>query len=159
KRTQCTAGRSPVNRPCPVISAGSSRRRIARPTQVKPEPLVPCALITGPAFRSFLRPTPSSHLGSCALLQRSSYDGAYEVAPILGVGLMIFQRIDRSCGGLGCCAKNFVAGYLAVKDGLSFRDATRKRLGTAEADPGSGDLARIQAVCDQRSGHGEIAGA
>ena len=44
KRTQWAAGRSAVKRPCPVIKAGSSSRRIARPTQVMPEPRVPCAL-------------------------------------------------------------------------------------------------------------------
>ena len=34
KRTQCAAGRSPVNRPCPVTRVGSSTRRIERPTQL-----------------------------------------------------------------------------------------------------------------------------
>src|SRR5215468_6268059 len=33
KRTQRAAGRSPVNRPWPATSVGSSRRRIERPTQ------------------------------------------------------------------------------------------------------------------------------
>src|ERR1700722_5834201 len=32
-RTHFAAGRSPVNRPCPVTSVGSSTRRIDRPTQ------------------------------------------------------------------------------------------------------------------------------
>ena len=39
-RTRCAAGRSAVKRPRPVSSAGSSTRRIERPTQVRPEPLV-----------------------------------------------------------------------------------------------------------------------
>ena len=34
KRTYCAAGRSPVKRQTPVTSAGSSSRRIERPTQV-----------------------------------------------------------------------------------------------------------------------------
>src|SRR6266511_5719532 len=33
KRTQRAAGRSPVNRPWPATSVGSSRRRIERPIQ------------------------------------------------------------------------------------------------------------------------------
>jgi hypothetical protein len=33
KRTQHAAGRSPVKRPLPATSAGSSSRRIERPTQ------------------------------------------------------------------------------------------------------------------------------
>src|SRR4051812_11396660 len=40
KRTQWLAGRSAVNRPAPATSAGSSTRRIERPTQVEPEPRV-----------------------------------------------------------------------------------------------------------------------
>src|SRR6516225_1479248 len=45
KRTQCTAGRSDVKRPWPVINVGSSNRRIARPTQFMLEPLVPGPLM------------------------------------------------------------------------------------------------------------------
>ena len=69
KRTQCAAGRSAVKRPCPVISAGSSSRRMARPTQVMPEPLV-CAR-------------------SCQLrpLQRAPHHGAHQIAPVIRRGL------------------------------------------------------------------------
>src|SRR5580704_8906303 len=40
KRTQRAALRSPVNRPRPATSAGSSNRRMARPTHFIPEPAV-----------------------------------------------------------------------------------------------------------------------
>src|SRR5580704_8347377 len=40
KRTQRAALRSPVNRPRPATSAGSSSRRMARPTHFIPEPAV-----------------------------------------------------------------------------------------------------------------------
>ena len=40
KRTQCTAARSAVKRPWPVTRAGSSSRRMARPTHFIPEPAV-----------------------------------------------------------------------------------------------------------------------
>src|SRR5580704_14307267 len=40
KRTQWAASRSPVNRPRPATSAGSSSRRMARPTHFIPEPAV-----------------------------------------------------------------------------------------------------------------------
>src|SRR5262249_13231017 len=40
KRTWWAAGRSAVNRPRPRTSAGSSTRRIARPTHFIPEPAV-----------------------------------------------------------------------------------------------------------------------
>src|SRR5580704_14626324 len=40
KRTQRAALRSPVNRPWPATSAGSSSRRMARPTHFIPEPAV-----------------------------------------------------------------------------------------------------------------------
>src|SRR4029077_452610 len=39
-RTQRAASRSPVNRPRPATSAGSSSRRMARPTHFIPEPAV-----------------------------------------------------------------------------------------------------------------------
>src|SRR3984893_15500939 len=40
KRTQKAALRSPVKRPRPATSAGSSSRRMARPTHFIPEPAV-----------------------------------------------------------------------------------------------------------------------
>src|SRR5216683_7145899 len=40
KRTQWAALMSPVNRPRPATSAGSSSRRMARPTHFIPEPAV-----------------------------------------------------------------------------------------------------------------------
>src|SRR5580693_4745617 len=40
KRTQRAALRSPVKRPRPATSAGSSSRRMARPTHFSPEPAV-----------------------------------------------------------------------------------------------------------------------
>jgi hypothetical protein len=40
KRSQCAAGKSAVKFPFPATKTGSSRRRIDRPTQVMPEPLV-----------------------------------------------------------------------------------------------------------------------
>src|SRR6516165_7700782 len=43
KRTWWVAGRSAVNRPRPRTSAGSSKRRIARPTHFIPEPAVTLA--------------------------------------------------------------------------------------------------------------------
>src|SRR5205823_10239681 len=47
-RTWCLAGRFPVNRPCPATSAGSSTRRIERPTQPRP----PSFLLLGAAPNS-----------------------------------------------------------------------------------------------------------
>ena len=44
KRTQWAALRSPVNRPRPATSAGSSSRRMARPTHFIPEPAVGAAM-------------------------------------------------------------------------------------------------------------------
>src|SRR5262245_42510891 len=44
-RTHRAAGRSPVNRPRPATSVGSSRRRIERPTQ-------PPSFLASPAIRS-----------------------------------------------------------------------------------------------------------
>src|ERR1700733_9545068 len=56
KRTQSVAARSAVKRPRPVTSAGSSSRRMARPTQgipdVIPEPAVASCMS---AFRSIHR--------------------------------------------------------------------------------------------------------
>src|ERR1700675_500907 len=45
KRTQRAALRSPVNRPRPATSAGSSSRRMARPTHFIPEPTVAPVLV------------------------------------------------------------------------------------------------------------------
>src|SRR5689334_6046799 len=84
KRTQWAAARSAVKRPRPVISAGSSRRRMARPTQVMPAPLVPRVLMG----RSW-----------GAVLQRTANHGAHEVTPVLRVGLVVFERIDRLGSG------------------------------------------------------------
>src|SRR5690348_15867199 len=44
KRTKCAAARSAVKRPRPRTSAGSSRRRRARPTHFIPEPAVALAM-------------------------------------------------------------------------------------------------------------------
>src|SRR5215472_3984052 len=68
KRTRWTAGRSPVKRPRPVINAGSSSLRMARPTQAMPEPLV-WAVMGCAHFRSFPRKRESSGiLGGQALV-------------------------------------------------------------------------------------------
>src|SRR3954451_20566858 len=52
-RTQRAAGRSPVKRPLPATSAGSSTRRIERPPQPRPSTFFTSTAI-GPALRSRL---------------------------------------------------------------------------------------------------------
>src|SRR4030088_3434581 len=61
------AGRSPVNRPLPATRAGSSRRRIERPTQ--PSPFFTSTAI-GPALRSQLLLV-GAELGSRRLGERA----------------------------------------------------------------------------------------
>src|SRR5262245_28064570 len=116
KRTQCIAGASAVKWPCPLTNAGSSRRRTARPTQVMPEPRVPCSLIED-----------HSSVGrrSCALLQRPTHDRAHKVATVMGIGLMILERIDCFGGSLGCSDKHCIAGCVAIQACFGFQDAAR----------------------------------
>src|SRR5882757_567060 len=80
KRSQCTAGKSAVKRPCPRTKTGSSSRRIDRPTQVVPDPFV-------------------------GALMRSARDGANQIAAIFRIRLDIFNRIDGLGRGLSRRAK------------------------------------------------------
>jgi hypothetical protein len=54
------------------------------------------------------------------MLQRAAHHRANQVAPIVGVGLMVHQRVDRAGGGLGGGAKHGVARRFSVERGFSF---------------------------------------
>ena len=139
KRTQWTAGRSAVKRPWPVISAGSSSRRMARPTQIMPEPLV-CAvmMLTAPARAA--RPRVPGRAGN-----RHLFDD--------------LPAIDHFCRGFGRGTKHTVTLCFAVQRSFGFHNTTWRKIRAANTDACLGDLASLHAIRDERGGHGEIAGA
>ena len=49
------------------------------------------------------------------MLQRAAHHRAHQVAPVVGVRLMILQRIDGIGGGLGGGAEYFVTWRLTVE--------------------------------------------
>ena len=81
------------------------------------------------------------HFRDHALCSARAHHGAHQIAPVVGIGLVIHQRIDGVGGRFGGGAEEFVARRLAVERGFGFRDAARARLGAADADTGVGDLA------------------
>ena len=120
-------GRSAVKRPRPVTSAGSSSRRMARPTQVVPEPLV-CAVISRRAS------------------QGAPHHRAHQVAPVVGVGLVIDQRIDRVGRGFGGGAETPRRPALVRSSAASASAMRRGRgLGAADADMRIGRSCRLAA--------------
>src|SRR5579862_6478111 len=134
KRTQRVAGRSAVKRPCPATSAGSSSRRMARPTHVVPAPFaiwrLACAVMAGFSLRS--------------MFQRPAHHRAHQVATVFAGGLMILKRIDRACRGVRGGAEHGIARRLAVKRSFCFGNAPRTWLGAAKADARFGNLAAFQ---------------
>ena len=93
------------------------------------------------------------------MLQRAPHHRAHQIAPVIGIGLMIFQRIDGLGRRFRRGAENFVARRLAFERGFGFRNAARARLGAAKPDARLRDLAALQTIGDQRRRHGEVAGA
>ena len=68
------------------------------------------------------------------MLQRTAHHRAHQIAPVVGAGLVIHQRLNGLGRGFGCGTKSFVAWRLAVKCGFGLLDASRRRLGAANAN-------------------------
>ena len=93
------------------------------------------------------------------ILQRTPHYRAHQVAPVVGIGLMVFQRFDRESRGFGCGAERVVVRHFANEHGFGLRNTARTRFGAADADARVGDLAALQTIRDERSGQRKIAGA
>jgi len=72
---------------------------------------------------------------------------------------MVFQRVNCFGGRFGRGAENYIVGCFAVERGFGLHDTARVGLRSADTNACVSDRAAMQAIKDERCGHGEIAGA